>query len=68
MLADGYAATYQQLNAALKAFASVEFNARDYYVQGPDAFNRARRDRDEQLQKLRDVIAYIEQHLIHLGE
>lgn len=68
MLADDYGTAYRALIQAREAFAAIEFNARDYYVAGPDAFSRARTERDCALQKFSQLIDYLEAHLIHLGE
>lgn len=68
MLTEDYTAAYHALQAAIRAFQSVEFNARDYYPQGADAFTRARHQRDAQLQHLSGVQHYLEAHLAHLGE
>lgn len=68
MLADDYGTAYRALQAAIQAFQTIEFNARDYYVQGQDAFSHARTARDVQLHHLCRVRDYLEAHLIHLGE
>jgi hypothetical protein len=68
MLTDDYGVAYRTLQAAIRAFQSIEFNARDYYPQGVDAFHRARSQRDVQLHHLAEVQRYLEAHLMHLGE
>lgn len=68
MLTEDYTAAYHALQAAIRAFQSIEFNARDYYPQGADAFHRARTQRDIQLQHLSGVQHYLETHLAHLSE
>jgi hypothetical protein len=68
MLTDDYGVAYRTLQAAIRAFQSIEFNARDYYPQGADAFARARSQRDVQLHHLAEVQRYLETHLMHLGE
>jgi len=68
MLTEDYTTAYNALQAAIRAFQSIEFNARDYYTQGADAFTRARHQRDVQLQHLADVQHYLESHLMHLAE
>ena len=68
MLTEDYTAAYHALQAAFRAFQSIEFNARDYYPQGADAFARARTQRDIQLQHLAGVQHYLETHLMHIGE
>ena len=44
----------------------MEFNARDYYPHGPEAWTKARDARDAINQKLRDVKDYIDAHREHL--
>lgn len=68
MLTEDYTAAYHALQAAIRAFQSIEFNARDYYIQDADAFYRARSQRDIQLQHLSGVQHYLETHLAHIGE
>ena len=68
MLTEDYTTAYHALQAAIRAFQSVEFNARDYYPQGADAFTRARHQRDAQLQHLAEVQHYLEAHLAHISE
>lgn len=47
---------YGAVQDALEAVAQAAANARDYYVQGPDAYNTARREHDERLDRLRSVM------------
>jgi len=68
MLTEDYTAAYHALQTAFRAFQSIEFNARDYYPQGADAFTRARHQRDIQLHHLAEVQHYLETHLMHIGE
>lgn len=68
MLAEGYQAAYTKLQETLRAFQSIEFNARDYYVQDDDAYRIAVHQRGVAFQKLCDARDYLEAHLIHLGE
>lgn len=68
MLAEGYQAAYVKLQDAIRSFAEIEMNGRDYYPQGSDAYPKARTERDMQLANLRSVRDYLEAHLIHLGE
>lgn len=67
MLLDGYTEAYRKLIEFREAFARIECNARDYYVQGPDAYPRARNLRDAQFQHIVDLMRYLESHLLHLG-
>jgi hypothetical protein len=64
----GYEAAYDAVRAAQDALAKIEFNARDYYVQGPEAWNKALNHRIEQAASLRQVEDYLFQHLIELQQ
>ena len=66
LLAD-YQSAYRLLRAACDAFASIEFNARDYYVQGDYAFNAARTERDRARANFEALNSYLEAHLLHLA-
>ena len=68
MLSDGYFAAHQRLCEAIAAFQSIEFNARDYYVQGPDAWSAACTDRGRAGNSLHEALMYLEAHLVHLSE
>jgi hypothetical protein len=68
MLTEDYTTAYHALQTAIRAFQSIEFNARDYYTQGADAFYQARSQRDVQLQHLSGVQHYLETHLAHIGK
>ena len=68
MLTEDYTTAYHALQTAIRAFQSIEFNARDYYTQSADAFHQARSQRDIQLQHLSGVQHYLEAHLAHLAE
>ena len=67
-LSEGYLAAYHKLQEFKAAFRSIEFNARDYYVQGNTAFSTARSERDIMEHKIGSLMQYLEAHLIHLGE
>jgi hypothetical protein len=66
-LLDHYNDAYRALVTAHAAFTEIEFNARDYYPQGPDAYHRARTERDCALHKFGQLKEYLEAHLIHLA-
>ena len=68
MLTEGYQAAYVKLQETLRAFQAIEFNARDYYVQGDDAYRTAVQQRGVAFQQLCNARDYLEAHLIHLGE
>ena len=66
MLDEGYKDAYFALKTFTKAFGYVEFNARDYYVQGPDAWMAAVDARMEINLKIQDIVKYVEKHMEHL--
>jgi len=68
MLNDDYFNAYLKLQEAIRAFRSIEFHARDYYVAGHDAFHKARTERDIALTQLNLVQVYLETHLAHIGQ
>lgn len=68
MLTEGYQAAYAKLQETLRAFQAIEMNARDYYVQGNDAYRVAVEQRGVAFQQLCAVRDYLEAHLISLGE
>lgn len=67
-LAEGYQRAYVAVQDAITAFNEIEFNARDYYVQSDGAWPKARTERDCAAAHLHQAHAYLEAHLIHLGE
>jgi hypothetical protein len=58
-LRDGYAAAYDAIDKAMDALAKAELNGRDFYVQGPDAYQQARKERDAVFGKLLYAQAYV---------
>lgn len=68
MLSEGYGNAYRKLIEFRDAFNSIEHNARDYYVQGSDAWHKAVHQRDVQRQRIADLMTYLEAHLLHIGE
>ena len=64
----GYEAAYDAVRAAQEALGNIEFNSRDYYVQGPEAWGKAQDHRIEQRQALAQVEEYLLQHLLSLRE
>lgn len=65
-LSKEYLAAYEAARKAFDALADCTCNARDYYVQSEDAYSEARKERDRQLDALRNCISYIEAHVAHL--
>lgn len=65
-LLDGYDAIDLALYDLIAKWQAVEFNARDYYLQGPDAYTQARDERQQHSAKIQEIRAYIDgirQHL-----
>ncbi len=65
---NGYEAAYEAVRAAQEAIGNIEFNARDYYVQSPGAWEKAQDHRIEQRQALAQVEEYLLQHLLAIRE
>jgi hypothetical protein len=59
-----YHAAYEATKNSIDALCNATCNGRDFYPQGPAAFSQARSERDEALQKLREVKTYIEEVLM----
>lgn len=62
----GYDAAADALHVFVEAWGQIEFNARDYYIQGPDAYTAARDERDAMNAKIRDVRTYLDTIREHL--
>jgi hypothetical protein len=60
-LEEKYRFVRQAINAAAAALAAATFKPRDFYPQGPDAWQRARDDRAEAFRMLRLLSDYAEQ-------
>jgi hypothetical protein len=67
-LVRGYEAIDDALHALEEALYAVEFNARDYYPQGPSAWTDAKAQRLASLAKIREVKAENDAILQHLSE
>ncbi len=63
MLLKGYMAAYHALREAQKAMESIEFNPRDYYVQGPEAWTEAVKEMNTRLLAIGKVKTEIEEIL-----
>lgn len=61
-----YQAAYKALVAFRDAFAAIEFNARDYYPQGNQTYSQARLERDLEIERIGQLMMYLEMHLAHL--
>lgn len=65
-LIDGYDAIDEALYRLTLKWGEVEFNARDYYTQGPDAWGDALKERQKHaanLKALQDYLNAIRNHL-----
>jgi hypothetical protein len=54
-LAHGYGKAYNTVTEAMEAMNHIEFNARDYYPEGPEYWEAARDHHLEMRRKLREV-------------
>jgi hypothetical protein len=61
-----YDAAAEKLCDFIDAWRSIEFNARDYYPQGPDAWTKALAEREAQSVNLRAVRQYLQEIREHL--
>lgn len=56
MLLEGYQNAWQSIQTAIETLAKVEFHPRDYFVNmDPDAYAKARDQRDGQFYELRKI-------------
>ncbi len=53
-----YREAWQSINYAIGVLQGATCNGRDFYPQGPGAFQRAQQEREEALRKLSEVRAY----------
>lgn len=65
-LFDGYYKAYDALRDFIDAWGAIEFNARDYYVDGPTAFPDAQDKRRELSAKIKELQDYLHEHTVHL--
>ena len=57
---------YAAVNAAIDALAKMTVNGRDYYPQGPDAFELANREHADRIARLRSVANELEEYACSL--
>jgi hypothetical protein len=67
-LTDDYSHARRAVQEAITALMSVDFNSRDYYVQGPNAWTEAVRQREEIYQHLSDVFDALHEHELHCSQ
>jgi hypothetical protein len=65
MLRDGYSAARLAVADAERALGCVEFNARDYYVQGPDAWRAAVLEMESRFNRLLTIKTELETLEMH---
>lgn len=63
-----YKAAWNSVKAAREALVHATCNARDFYPQGDDAFQRAREERSEAFLHLHQVEEYLTSWLMHLTD
>lgn len=64
----GYETAYHSILSAKENMSRIEFNARDYYVQGAKAWEIASDHRIEQFAALSRIEEYLLQHLLALSK
>ena len=62
----GYHAAYLATEKALEAMATCGFHGRDYQTMEAHQWAAARAEREAQMGKLHEVLAYLEAHVMHL--
>ena len=67
-LTDDYSRARRAVQEASIALMSVDFNARDYYVQGPSAWTEAVKQRHDLYQHLSDVFDALHEHELHCSK
>ena len=65
-LTEDYDAAGEKLRDFIDTWGEMEFNARDYYPHGPEAWTKARDARDAINAKIREIKQYIDAHREHL--
>jgi hypothetical protein len=65
-LQESYDAVDDALHKLMDAWGRVEFNSRDYYVQGPEAFPKAQDERWAMANRIRELKEYVDAHREHL--
>lgn len=65
-LRGGYDEAAGALSDFIDAYGRIEFNARDYYPMGPDAWGKAADARSAINLKLREIREYLDAHREHL--
>ena len=67
-LTEDYSHARRAVQDAMIALKAVDFNARDYYVQGPNAWTEAVKQRHDLYQHLSDVFNALHEHELHCSQ
>lgn len=67
-LLEDYENARTAVEAAVEALRKIECNARDYYQQGPEAWEKARTQHYDRIGKLTAVAEELEQIAIHISD
>lgn len=66
-LGDAYSAAYAALDAAVELMRETAPNGRDYYPQGPDAYEAATAEHRNRIGAIRKAMDELEALAIHCG-
>jgi hypothetical protein len=64
----GYDQAYDAVRALHYRMSAIEFNSRDYYVDGPESWEAACDAMVAINQKIKDIETYIDTHLMHIHD
>lgn len=67
-LFEGYLEALRKVRDLTEAVQKIEFNARDYYVQGPTAFQTAQDERRQIMFFIDHINKYLEAHAEYLSQ
>ena len=67
-LTEDYAQARRAVQEAVNALRAVDFNARDYYVQGPGAWTAAVQQREDVYQHLSAAFNALHEHETHCSQ
>jgi hypothetical protein len=67
-LTEDYTQARRAVQQAINALQAVDFNARDYYVQGPAAWTEAARQRQDIYQHLSAAFNALHEHESHCSQ
>jgi hypothetical protein len=66
MLMAGYYPARQTAHSLLAELEKIEFNPRDYYVAGDEAWQNARAEHEEMVRKAAEIERYLWAHVQHI--